>query len=94
MFMLIIYRLCLHNHLGLLYVKTFQHSVDVRINYIRFRAYLRYVGRNEYTLSQLFPGHPWKGVAPISLPKHGLLKFNFPHNRLQLIEFWGEKYKI
>ena len=35
MFMLIIYRLCLHNHLRLLYVKTFQHSVDVRINYIR-----------------------------------------------------------
>ena len=34
-FMLIIYRLCLHNHLRLLYVKTFQHSVDVRINYIR-----------------------------------------------------------
>ena len=29
------YRLCLHNHLRLLYVKTFQHSVDVRINYIR-----------------------------------------------------------
>ena len=34
-YMLIIYRLCLHNHLRLLYVKTFQHSVDVRINYIR-----------------------------------------------------------
>ena len=33
--MLIIYMLCLHNHLRLLYVKIFQHSVDVRISYIR-----------------------------------------------------------
>ena len=33
--MLIIYMLCLHNHLRPLYVKTFQHSVDVGINYIR-----------------------------------------------------------
>ena len=80
--MLIIYRLCLHNHLHLLYVKTFHHSVDMRINYIRCELIFNMLGGMSIPNRNFFLVILEKGVAPMSLPKHGLLKINFPHNRL------------